>query len=441
MNYFFNLIRDLKVKLHQRNKIIIDIIWSFLATIIVGVSALLIQTIIGVFFDVVSIGFYSQVIAFYAILTSLGNFGIENSVLKHAAEFSENKHKLKQIYTSALILTAIPSLLIVVITAIIITYKTSIFSSLEVANGLLYCLPGVFFFSLNKNSNIFDSGLRNIKAYSIIRISRWLMIIILLIYFITYNYNFTYVFLSFSIVEFLIFIYFLISHFYFLSKISDNKWFKIHFRYGYTNFLASVISIFSSNLLILISGYYLTKLELGIISFIMTFTISFIVLSSTIQINFNPIFAKKWATNEIQEINILIKKIFKNTLPLFIPVLFFGSIIYYVYVVVFMPVEFKSTFALFFIIFLGQGMFFLFSWPSTILFLAGYIKQNLIRNIILIILNVSMSFCFINLFGINGVVISSILISVSSIIITYYFIKKYLKLDIFNLIKSRKNNV
>ena len=441
MNYFINLIRDLKIKLHQRNKILIDVIWSLLATIIVGVSALLIQTIIGVFFDVASIGLYSQVIAFYAILVSLGNFGIENSVLKHAAEFSENKHKLKQIYTSSIILTSISSLLIVVISAIILTYKSSVFSSLEVVNGLLYCLPGIFFFSLNKNSNIFDSGLRNIKAYSIVRISRWLMIVILLIYFITYNYNFTYVFLSFSIVEFIIFIYFLISHFYFLGKISDYNWFKIHFRYGYTNFLASVVSIFSSNLLILISGYYLTKLELGIISFIMAFTISFIVISSAIQINFNPIFAKKWVTNEIQEIKKLIKKIFKNILPLFIPALFFVSIIYYVYVVVFMPVEFKSTFALFFIILLGQGLYFLFSWPSTMLFLAGYIKQNLVRNIIIIILNVSVSFCLISLFGINGVAISSILISVSSIIITYYFIKKYLRLDIINLIKSCKNNV
>ena len=434
--------KNLIKKLTLRGKFVTDMFWSGGATLIVGGSALSLQTLIGVYYNTEGIGIYSQVIAFYLILTALGNFGLEISMLKHAAEFSHDENKLKDLYSSAQLLTAITAFLVVVSAYFIIAFYPSVFSSKDVASGLLYCFPGVFFFSLNKNSNIFDSGLRNVRSYSLIRVFRWLSIISIVFYVLFTNTKFNYIFLAFSLVELIIFCYFLLAHSEYISRIKDFSWFKIHFRYGYTNVLSSTTSILSSNLLILISGYYLSKAETGIISFILTFSFVFFIISSSIQISFNPIFAKKWAMKDLVGINEHLNKIFKYNLLVFLPAYLFTFLLYYFYIILFMPVEFLSTIKLFVVIAFGACVNFTFSWPSTMLAMGGFIKENFIRILLIFITNTLVSFVFIKFYGIEGVAISNLINPFFAISITYYLIRKYLNINIILIIaKSFKKYV
>ena len=81
-------------------------------------------------------------------------------------------------------------------------------------------------------------------------------------------------------------------------------------------------------------------------------------------------------------------------------------------------------------------VYFLLSWPSTMLNMSGYVHQNLKRNATTIILNIIISFVFIFSLGINGAAVSTVLNSLVAIQISYFFIKKHLKLDIVKIIKE-----
>lgn len=436
--YFNKLINNFSLK----SKFVTDVVWSGAATLVVGGSALLLQTLIGVYYNSEGIGLYSQVLAYYLILTSLGNFGFEISILKHAAEFSKDENKLKDLYTSAQLLTIITALIVVLVAYLIIDYYPGVFSSEEVGNGLLYCLPGVFFFSVNKNSNIFNSGLRYIKSFSLVKVFRWISIASIVFYVLFTKTEFNYIFLAFSFVEFVLFCYFILAHWKYIFKITDYSWLKIHFKYGYTNVLSSMISVLSSNLLILISGYYLSKAETGVVSFIVTFTVIFSVISSSIQINFNPIFAKKWALNDLKGITENLKKIFKYNLLIFSPLLLFTFGLYYGYTSLFMPIDFLTTFQLFVVMALGACLNFTFCWPATMLNMAGEVHKNLLRIGLTFVCNIMVSFMCIKFYGINGVAISSLINSISAITITYLVIKKSLSINLTSIIyNSFKQNV
>ena len=87
------MFKNLFIK-YFKNKFISDMLWTVIATILVGSSALIIQTIIGYSFKASGLGIYSQIIAIYVILTSICTFGMEFSSLKHAAEYSDNYSEL-----------------------------------------------------------------------------------------------------------------------------------------------------------------------------------------------------------------------------------------------------------------------------------------------------------------------------------------------------------
>ena len=442
MRKILSVFKSLLTKSFFQGKFVKDMIWSITATVVVGFSSLLIQTLIGAYYNSAAIGLYALIFAYYIFLTALANFGIEVSILKHVAEFSSDKEKLCSLYTSAQMLTIATSLIVVLLTYFTIVSYSIIFSSQDVANGLLYFLPAIFFFSLNKNSNNFDCGLRRIKLYSIVRAFRWTAIVSIIFCILFFDYEYSYIFLTFSLVELLICIYFIVSHRKHIVNINIYNWIKVHFKYGYTTVIGSLMGVLTSHILVLISGFYLTKSETGIISFMVTFSYIFLLISSSIQINFNPIFAKEWAKRNLEKINEDIRKIFKTILPPSLPALIGIVVLYYYYITFFMPIEFKSTLGLFVAIAIGTGINLIFSWPAPIVVMSGKIYENLIRNVLIFTANILLSLTFISFFGLNGVAFSSLLFSLVAIFINYYFIKKYLGISILNIInKSFKSNV
>ena len=293
------------------------------------------------------------------------------------------------------------------------------------ANYIIYCLPGVYFFSLNKNSNSFENGLRNIKKYSLTRIFRWLAIICSVGLILIFQLNFSFVFLAFVLTELVIFCYFLACHYRYFKMNENMNWYKVHFNYGYTNVLSSVSSILTSNLLILISGYYLSNNETSIVSFIVTFSYVFYIISSTIQINFNPVFAKNWSTKNLNLVMVAIGKIFTISIISFLPLLLFIFLVYYAYVNLFMPNEFQSSYGIFVIINLGYAFYFLFSWPATMLNMSGHVMENLARTLMSISITIILTLLLVHFYGVNGLAVSNLLSSISSVIITHYFITKF----------------
>lgn len=423
-------------KKYNKLKFVSDMYWTVFATIIVGVSALALQTLVGYSFTSSGLGVYSQVIAIYVILTSISGFGLEFSTLKHSAEYSSSVDELGTLYSMSQFMITLIGVLLVSIVYLLIYIFPSLFSSIEVATGLKYILPGVLFFSLNKNSNALVSGLRNLKLYSAVRGLRWILIMIMSLSVLFFKLELNFILVSYSFVELLIFIFFIIINFKYIKLKINLKWIKIHLKYGVNNVLSSIIAQISSNLIILISGYYLSKSETGVIAFMLTFASIFYIFSSSIQINFNPIFVKKWANNEISSIYIDLKKIFKFTLISVFPLFLVCIGAYYLYSNYFMVGEFKNSTSEFLILAIGTMFTYLLAWPSTILVMAGMLKENLIRVGLISLANIIISFFMIVSFGFYGGLIAFTSVSVISVFINNYIINYATKINLIEVLKN-----
>ena len=416
----------------KKSKFTEDFFFILFASGLAGFSAIFIQSIIGGFSSTENIGIYAQVFTLYVFFTTISNFGIETSTLKHASVYPENLDYLKNVLSTSSILISLISFIIIAVLYFAAKFFPEIFSSVKVLEGFIYSLPAIFLFALNKNFSSFLSGLRIISIYSIIRSSRWLLILIFSFLLLWYNLDFKYFFLSFVLSELIIFCFFIV----YLSKYLFLKlnfyWFKIHLKYGITNLTSLIFSILSSGVIIIISGYYLSEIHTSKVSFIVTFSSIFILISNSIQINFNPVFAKKWSENDNKGIQQYLNMIFTNTLRYSFLLYLFSLISYVIYCYLFMGNEFSDTIIIYAIFSLSTLITFIFSWPSVMLFLAGKIIQNLYRSIAVGSFNVLISFFSIKYLGFYGAAIAVLSNSIISLLITYSLIKYYLNINLYS---------
>jgi len=422
-----NLLNKIRLK-YNFGKFINDFAFTLVSLVFVGFSGIILQTIINNNFGTSLLGVYSQIISFYALFSSIGVFGIDTSTLKHAAEYNDDTISLKEIYSTSMVFVAVWSLFLVSCLLAVIVYMPDVFSSIQVAEGLLYMLPGIVLFALNKNSNSFLSGLRKMKLYSMIRATRWFGIMTLtsLLYFCALSFKTTLLF--YSIIELLIFLFFLIYNKHYLIIVITKKWYEIHFKYGVTNIIAVVIGNVKSSFMVLVSGYYLTLEQVGTFAVILNFTNIFSLLTSAIQVNFNPIFARNWAKKEIDIINLNMGKIFKITKYSSILVYLFSIFVFSIYIIYF--IDFSSTTIYYFgIVAFGTVLTYILGWVVPALSLSGHIFQNMVRNIYILFAQVIITISFLSFFGFKGALISYVLSEISAIAISYVMIKHYLYLN------------
>lgn len=428
---------------------IVDNIYSFLenqskkkkdfflvsiSSIISGFSYLILQTIVSNFLGLSDFGVFVQIYSIFLILVAISNFGIEVSVLKYSAEFSENDNYLQKIFSSSLLLVLFSSLLIITVVTILINYFPQIFSDSKVYLGLYYALPAVCFFAINKNISAFYSALRLNTEFSIIKIFRHMFSLLFVFIFLYLNCDFTKIFLCVSLVEFLILIFFL---FRIKNKISFNldfSWAYKHLEYGFTALSTNLGSTLSNGLIILVSGYFLSKSETGIISFIISFSSCLFLLANSIQLIINPIFVKKWINKDLNAIVEQVNTIFRITSIAFIPIILLTTSAFMLYTYLFMSAEFFNNYIIFIIFIFATNILLSYGWTSTLLNMAGYIYVNLYRGLMISIFNVFSSIIFIYYLGFYGAAYAFIINSLFSLFLSNFLIKKHLLIDFNKLI-------
>ncbi|RZT96495.1 O-antigen/teichoic acid export membrane protein [Ancylomarina subtilis] len=423
----------LKVKSVLENKFVNGSLWTFISFGIVGVAGLILQTLVTNTYGIANLGVYSQIVSFYALFSCISVSGIESSTLKHTSEYSKDKTALAIIYSSSQLLIIVWSTLVLLALSFTIYFLPNVFSSNEVRHGLLYVLPGIFLFALNKNSNSFLSGLRNMKLYSLIKMLRWGSLMILTGILCIGRVDFIITLKCYTAVELMLFIIFVfINKEYIRFVNTSNKWYKIHFKYGAVSMVSVILSAVQSNIMILISGYYLTLNETGLFSLLMMFSNVFLLVITTIQVNFNPVFAKDWADGSIELINEKLSKIFRVT-KYSAPLMFILAMItFYVYDLFFINTEVNSIYY-FAILSIGTVAVYLIGWTAPMLTMAGYIIGTMHRSILLSIIQLVFPVILLPLFGFEGAIFSYLFVQIISVFIGVVFIKYYLKI---NLLKN-----
>lgn len=427
-----------KIKNLLSIKFVKDTSFTIISHFIVGISGLLINTVIGNHFGVSNLGVINQGLSIYMILALVSNLGIQTSAQKHTSQHADNDQLIKVIFSNALIATLVSSFIVVLSFFLLVKLFPNIISSETLWNIIKVLIFGVPLFALNKTINNFMTGLREMKIYSIVRVIRWSTIILLVVCVTIASLPFESVAYSFICSEILILFFFFIKTRKYWGKI-DFRWVYRHLSFGIKSIMAEFVATFNTRIPILIIGYSLGDKAAGYYSYIEVFAFSILMISGALQKNFNPLFTKLWYENNFTEIKSKIRKIFSISSLILLPILGGLYIFYYTYTKAMMTDDYLDYSLVLIILFAGVGLRFLFAPFFTFLIMANYLYANLLRSTIYAVVNISLIMIFLKLFGLIGVPVAyAISLIVNILILNYLYIRK-LDLNLFRILFKKQH--
>ena len=268
-----------------------DIAWNMASMIFVAVAGLIYNTIFVVFYQPSVFGLYNQTLVYFLIFSQIAVFGIHFSVLKYSAEFSEDEEKRDELFTTAIISTLITSVLSMGLLYLLIRLYILLLGPSVVVSMLIYALPALVFFSLNKVILNFLNAIRAMRAFAVFQSLRYVLIVLTLLVFGFLKAKTEILMLIYAISEFLLFaslvIYVAIMR---LARLRFNaQWIKEHIAFGSKVFLGSVVVDLNAKMDIVVLGLFVSDAIVGFYSFAIMFADGFYQILVVLRRNINPL--------------------------------------------------------------------------------------------------------------------------------------------------------
>ncbi|MDD2224786.1 MAG: oligosaccharide flippase family protein [Candidatus Shapirobacteria bacterium] len=417
----------------RKQKFTIDTIWNLASTLILAVSGILMNIVIGNQFKSEGLGVFNQALSIYGVLSIIAVFGVNSSVLKYSAQHKDNDTKCNDLLISSILFTLILSVSLTLLFFFIIPFLPYFNRNPNLLLATRLIILGIPFFSINKILLSFLNGIRKMKSYAVFQSLRWILIIIFIVIIINIKKSIVLVSLSFPLTELLLLISFFIyiKNFFNFNFCVNKSWIKKHMEFGSKSVFINSISELNDKTDILIIGFFMSNYYVGIYSFASSIAKGLLMFSSVIQLNFNPIISYLWGKKKIIKLNHYIKKIKKITLLLTIPIISGAAIFYPFFVNIFMKDKsFLESFSVFYILLIGIGILSIFYWACGLLTMAGYPEKQLQITIIIFIFNIITNSILIPIFGINGAAIANTLSYILIICLIFFISKKKLNIRI-----------
>ena len=298
------------------------IFWNVASIAFLGVSGICINVVILACQGPEALGVFNQVFAFHVVISQIAVGGLHFSVLKHCSYEQDNFDKCAVIASSALMLVGAAG--IVVSLSLLGLRHTigSVLGSPAVARGLAFVVPGLAFFSLNKVLLLTMNGLRHMRAFALFQALRYGLVLVSVVAIVILGYPGSHLPLSLSIAEIVLFFVMMlyINLRLFRLKVSLSSemrgWFRRHISFGGRGFLSGVLRNMNVRVDILMLGYFMSDMMVGIYSFASTFAEGFGQLDTVIRRNVDPIVGKCFAQDDRDGIRELSRRIRRTFFPM-----------------------------------------------------------------------------------------------------------------------------
>lgn len=410
-----------------KSKFVKDTIWLTIAQFVLAVSGIIINIIIGNKYGSDGLGVFNQALAIFLLLSAFSGLGLNNTTIKKVSEDPNNTENLKLILNSNLLVSTLISLLVLVLGYLVIDKINFLFSSKQVAYGIKFLLYSFPLYGINKILMSFLSGLRMQKQFSIARIIRWFSLIILIIIVSSFTNSIKFIYLSFIVSETLLLSYLLVKCTPFVGLYFSKITLVDNLSFGLQSYVSEVIAFAKDKLEIILTGYFLSKNEMGIFTFSYSFAAGILIFPSVIMQNFNPIISKLWFQSQIEELKLKIAEIRKKMVIILFPIVLFLFVFYNFLLQYFTNLPITEYLFVFNIMLLGFFLLSVVSWLGSFLIMTHNLYLNIKRVTLLLLFSLisitSMAFYF----GILGAALAVFLSAVFALIIIISFVKKILK--------------
>ena len=419
----------------KKNKNITDLISNYISVFILGFTGIVLNIIIAKFYSPSILGIFNQSLTLYFLISFIGSWGINYSVLESIPKVENNKKEIESIILGSIISTLLCSFIITFIYSNLIDKVAIIFNSENLKKGLFSIIPAIFFGSFNKVF-LFGilNGLRRMKEFAIIQSLRYLIILLGLFIFINIPIEGCYlpIIVSFSeIIIFLIMLFKIITKINFLYAKNFLRWSYRHLVFGTKAVFTGFLSEANTKVDVLMIGFLLNDKDVGIYSFASLFIEGFITLIKVMQNVYNPIFSKIAIKNNINKVTQMTTKI-KNT-SYFLSIIFAIFLIFFYFLFIKLIISnqtYLESFEPFLILMIGITLSSGYLPFFEIFSMAKFPALNSLFFVCFFFFNFSGNFILIPHLGINGAALATAFSYIFSSCLLSYFSKKFLKIFI-----------
>ena len=417
---------------------------NVLSCILIASSGIIINLILGKFYDTEVVGAFNQVASYYIIMSHFGGIGIHYSILHKIAILDLGKREaveIKKILWAALLGASIISSFFTIVgysVLWILESYTVISSQIFIAG--LWILPALPFYTFNRVLLNAVNASKDLNGYAFFALGRHVLLILNLSLFIFFNvspYRFTCIFSISELILFFLFVFYLRIYKIKASVFKGiKKVIQQHFSFGLKALLNGVVSELNTKVDIIILSLFSDISTVGIYSLVANIYEGLLQICFAIRNITNPHIAINLFKNKKNELRKYLHKIMSVTS---VGILFFCIAVIFSYpeiciiilndkiylkgysslIILLSSLAFSSGFLIIDMIFIQAGM------PS----LQSYLKLSSF------VINIIINLLLVPALGMAGAAIGTAFSLIFSVFLQEFFIRRYL---LFNLFPSRK---
>lgn len=412
----------------DKSKFAIDSILNLAGVFLLGVFGIVFNVLIIHFYTAIDLGVFNQIYAVYVVFSQFSVLGIQNSTLKHIAQFAEMRTECNKIITSGLALCAISASFFTVLLFSVRGLLGNLLESPAVASGLPYVLPGLWCFAMNKLFMSILNGFEEMKAYAFFSSLRAIVMILGISALVIIRVDGHKLPLVFTIAESIVFVtifFFTKRYFSFIGPGDCLDWVRKHLIFGIKSFSTGLIAELNTRIDIFILGIFSTDRIVGIYSFAAILVEGLGQIPFVLRRMFDPKLTKLIYSDLLADVRTLIRKSVLRTFCGML-VIYGSSALLFPHVIKLLTsnADFNASWIIFCILVAGALIQSSYIPFSGILIQGGYPGYQSLFILALCLTNTALNFILIPHFGMYGAAVATT--------ISYILFAVYLKLFVYH---------
>ena len=406
-----------------------DVLWNLGSLALLGVSGVLINTIIARYQSPASLGVFNQAFAFYIVLSQLAVGGMQFSIVKYLSH-TDDRDLTATVVCSALTAITVTAVVVAAAAFLLTHYIDVLFTSADVALGIQFICPALVLFSVNKGLMMALNGTRRMRAFAIFQGLRYLLIILSVVGLILGGFAGPYLAWCFLLSESALAIGLIGFVHASVARLDlrhiARSWIFRHLSFGVRGFFGGMLSDLNTRVDIILLGYFVSDASVGIYSFAAVFAEGFAQISYVVKQNLDPIIGRFTAAKRLDELRALMRKVVLAFVPCMLAVSMVSAILFPMMVWLFADDRFLESWPIFIILLAGivinagfrpfQGVFLLTGRPGVhTLFFSTVVLSNVILNVL-----------FIQRMGTMGAAVATSLVYLVESLLILYGIRRIL---------------
>ncbi len=292
-----------------------DVAWNVGGIAVLAASGVLLNAIIARAYGAAALGVFNQVMAAYVLVSQLAAGGVNLSALKSIAERPEDRERTTAIAVGSLVLVLALGAASALVYWGLREPLARWLDSPGVADGIAISAPGLFFFAINKVLLSIVNGLRRMRSFAACTALRYALIPVGLLVWIARDPErakgdgLAFVFTFSEGILFLVLAALVARQLRFPVGGAWKAWLAPHLAYGAKSLASGMLLELNAKVDVWMIGVYLADKDVGVYAMAAMVAEGIYQVLVVLQNNCNPRIARQIATQELDGLRDLVRRV------------------------------------------------------------------------------------------------------------------------------------